>query len=408
MSMQHLKSKIEKEENFMAEATKISIKSVIDKLNEETQKIGLLAKHISESPKFIKKIYQEEKVYEDGSTTTDKWFQFKEEIIYLYESYNTLLPILNNAFCMEVEAMREANHFINELYEMIMCLDFKISENPENRLKILQRGLENIKVVCTYQYCNMSMNELERKTKRLQKKNPDVKTKKIEIENENREIATDYHEEFMNFYKKREENKQQIKEAYHKAIASPEERKKWQEKLENELEECREKILNRKSNIKTQEDWRNLEIYIKVRKQNYSWFISENEKKVETNVYLNELEFLMQCIDIGKQKYYDLIDANNLSEIMSHIETLYILYDTTQTIKALEKLAELKNDDETVVTVTDCLGQSHQILVAHVEQYKELDKKQKELYIAYQEAIEFMNAEREINQESEFDDSIKK
>lgn len=408
MSMQHLKSKIEKEENFMAEATKISIKSVIDKLNEETQKIGLLAKHISDSPKFIKKIYQEEKVYEDGSTTTDKWFQFKEEIIYLYESYNTLLPILNNAFCMEVEAMREANHFINELYEMIMCLDFKISENPENRLKILQTGLENIKVVCTYQYCNMSMNELERKTKRLQKKNPDVKTKKIEIENENREIATDYHEEFMNFYKKREENKQQIKEAYHKAIASPEERKKWQEKLENELEECREKILNRKSNIKTQEDWRKLEIYIKVRKQNYSWFISENEKKEETNIYLNELEFLMQCIDIGKQKYYDLIEANNLSEIMSHIETLYILYDTTQTIKALEKLAELKNDDETVVTVTDCLGQNHQILAAHVEQYKELDKKQKELYIAYQEAIEFMNAEREINQESEFDDSIKK
>ena len=364
-----------------------------EQLKEETNKIWALASHMTRNA-FIEKIYLEEKVYLDGTTTPNKWFQFKEEIVYIHNSHNTLLPILNNAQFIEMEAMREANTFINQLYEMVMTLDYRMRETKENKDDVLKSGLENIKIVCTSLYCDMSMNELGRKTRQLQKKQKETTIKEIKNGDGKRwEIAECFQDDFHAFLKTEKETKTKQKNV--SVIATNDEKLRWQEKSEKEIDEHREKIFSRNSNINTLEDWRNLEIYTKTILKDYSWLINYNRTK-EKAPRVNDLEFLIRCIDLVKEKYNNTIQEEDLPEIMKHIETLCISNNINQTTKLLEELATIINQKQ-IAIVMDFLGQEHRILEMHVADFKEMDKKQEALYPHYQEALHFMNNPIEVD-----------
>lgn len=378
-----------------------------EKLKEETEKIWSLACHMT-NPKFISKIYLEEKVYNDGIKTKDKWFQFKEEIVYLHNSYNRLLPTLNNAQFIEVEAMREANHFINELYEMVMTLDFRLKETKENRSEVLKSGLENIKVICTRQYCRMSMNELDRKTRVLEKKNRALTIKEMtSTDGDTWKVAESYQEECLPLLKTIEEINPKYKKVYQNTFATNEEKAHWEEELRKEIDEYREKILNRNSNINTFEDWRNLEVFTKTALKDYSWFINQNRTRKTDDFRMNDLEFLIKCIDAVKEKYKNHIEdtsslnteeeqvpsiETDLPEIMKHIETLCISNSLHNTMQALERLVETKKEEQQTTKVNDFLGQVYTILEIHEADFKEMDKNQKDLYPLYQEALTFINS----------------
>lgn len=348
-----------------------------EKLKEETKKIWSLAQHMTEK-EFIKKIYFEEKVYNDGTTTPDKWFQFKEEIIYIHGRYNMLLPILNNAQFLEVEAMKEANSFINDLYEMVMTLDFRLKEQPENRAILLQNALENIRIICTEMYCTMAMNELERNVKLMQKKNKKIKTKAItNLKGKTWIVAEDKKEDCENLLNTKEKYSQKASGANQIVISSVEEKSYFKNKIEEEILNHRINMIDGGVTINSFEDWENLTRFVKVNKQDYEWIIQGNIGTNEDSCK-KYLDLLEQCLDICNYKYKSKIPESDIPKLGDYIKVICIA----------QHIAEVKN---TINSISE-KGRKNTV-IENIE--RELDEKQESIYKNYEEAMNFMNGELE-------------
>lgn len=366
------------------------------KFNENTTRIWKLAYQMTNS-NFTAKITE----------SLDEWEQFIEEVRRTKQEYNNLFPKTNSDLPLVEEQFlgntKEAKEYINNLYDRLMSLNIqmKTKENTEKgQIEFLKQNMIALTTIEKYEYCEMSMKEIERKSQKKRKEKPDSRTNEIREEEKNWEVLEIYQNDFLTLLDEKIKLTPKLEESRQNIYLSKENLDSYFRNLVGQINEHKDKTMKRQSNVNTLENWEDLQLFAKITLDDYTW-CSEyiNREYHETNPLTNSyLEFLVKILIQAKQKE---VTEENLPEIMQHIETYCISNELNERMANLETLANnslvINSNAENIETIEaiNCFGNKYQIRKTDVETFNTSNKQLEELYPAILEAMNYFEGPKE-------------